>query len=212
LRGWQFPRGLCDCINQMEIQEMDYQEAGKALAALCAELGLSVKCAFVPFSQSRNAGEKMPSLNWKATIKRNGRDVLTCDYMQGSGHCPAYKLSKAAPKQDSCWPRRFDQIKRDAIAMECEKGRIHLIGFGGHIVPKGALPAPDVADIVSSLACDSDVIDYATFEQWAPDLGYDPDSRKGEAIYRECLSHALALRAAIGDEKLNEIRQLAAMM
>lgn len=58
-------------------------------------LGLTVESVFVPFSQSRNKDEKNPSLNWKVTIKRNGRDVLVTDYMAGMGHCPNYGADKA---------------------------------------------------------------------------------------------------------------------
>jgi hypothetical protein len=187
-------------------------EAAAELARKVDALGLTMEAAFVPFSQSRHAGDKMPSLNWKCTIKRNGRDVLTCDYGQGAGHCPADKLRKTSPKQDSCWPLRFDQLKSRAIGLECETGRIHVIGFSGHIAQKGAIPTPSIADVVASLARDADVLNYATYEEWGADLGYDPDSRKGEAIYRLCLSQSLAMRAAIGDEALSELSQLSAMM
>lgn len=47
-----------------------------AQAALDA-LGLTVESVFVPWSRSRNKGEKSPSLNWIVTVKRNGKDVLT---------------------------------------------------------------------------------------------------------------------------------------
>jgi hypothetical protein len=43
--------------------------------------------------------------------------------------------------------------------------------------------------------------DYATFEQWASDLGYDSDSRSA-ATYLACLAIGLALRAGIGDSGL----------
>ena len=59
-----------------------------------AELGLTVESVFVPFSQSRNKDETRKSLNWRVTVKRNGRDVLTTDYSAGVAHCHA-KASKA---------------------------------------------------------------------------------------------------------------------
>lgn len=58
-----------------------------------ADLGLTVESVFVPFSQSRNKAEKHKSLNWRVTVKRNGRDILTTDYSAGAGHCPGYKVS-----------------------------------------------------------------------------------------------------------------------
>lgn len=42
-----------------------------------ADLGLTVDSVFVPFSRSRNKGEKYKSLNWQVTVKRNGRNILT---------------------------------------------------------------------------------------------------------------------------------------
>jgi hypothetical protein len=62
-------------------------------AAAIAALGLTVDAVFVPFSRSRNKAEARHSLNWKVTVRRNGRDVLTCDYGAGTGHCPGYKVS-----------------------------------------------------------------------------------------------------------------------
>lgn len=188
----------------MTIQDMDYKEAAAELARRAEALGLSIDCAFVPFSQSRNAGEKMPSLNWKVTLKRNGRDIMTTDYMQGCGHCPAHKLSvKEAGGINSIG-------RADAIAKECETGKtVHPY----KIMQSGArIPAPSLADVLFCLCADSDVLNYANFEQWADNFGYDPDSRKGEAIYRQCLEIALSLRAAIGDNELSELCQLAAMM
>jgi len=53
---------------------------------------------------------------------------------------------------------------------------------------------------------DASAIDYATFEEWAPEMGYDADSRKGEAIYRTCLEYALKLRGAVGDKAMEQLR------
>lgn len=55
-----------------------------------ADLGLTVESVFVPFSASRNKGEEHRSLNWRVTVKRNGRDVLTTDYSAGIAHCPGH--------------------------------------------------------------------------------------------------------------------------
>lgn len=57
--------------------------------------GITVRAAFVPFSQSRNAKpDPKPgdlSLNWKVTLLKDGREVLTTDYQAGIGHAPSYK-------------------------------------------------------------------------------------------------------------------------
>jgi hypothetical protein len=156
-------------------------EAKDLIQAEMDAQGLTVESGFVPWSQSRNKHEKHRSLNWRITLKRHGQDVLTTDYSAGEGYCPSYKQGR----------RNVDQAT--AIAFECEKGHeARRFGYGGPI-------RPDPVDVVWSLASDARVLDYPTYEVWADDTGYDPDSRKGERIYRECLANALKLRAALGD-------------
>lgn len=186
----------------MEYQ--DHKAAAVAFAELCARLGLSVGCAFVPFSQSRNAKEKSPSLNWRCAVTREGRPITgleAVDYMQGSGHCPAAKLSvREAGGANSIGRAR-------SIAKECETGKTdHPYAIMQSGKP---IAAPTAADVISCLCRDSDVIDYARFEDWAGEFGYDPDSRSAEKTYRACLETALALRAAIGEAALSELREIA---
>lgn len=175
------------------------------LKAAITDLGLTVESVFVPVSRSRNAKDKhdpksghpwSPSLNWRCTIKHNGRDILTTDYSAGSAHCPAYKESiKSLGNANSV-------DRHDAIMDECERGKGRIFG------PMSQKPIlPQAHDVIWSLARDSDAIDYASYKDWADDLGYDPDSRKGEAIYRACLEIALKLRAAIGDAGLAKLRE-----
>lgn len=178
-------------------------------AATVASLGLTVESAFVPLSQSRNKTEKYPTLNWKVTVKRNGRDVLTTDYSAGSAHCPAYNASvKAMGERNS--------LMRDAaIRFECEHGKAAAAydstnSSAGYVVRelvlRGKALEPDALDVLASLAMDSDVIDAGGFEEWAGNFGYDVDSRRAEATYRACLETALKLRAALGDDGLAALR------
>lgn len=164
--------------------------------------GLTVETKFVPLSRSRNAAglgkdhEGKPSrdqlagycLNWTVTLKRDDRSILTTDYQAGIAHCPSYK-------------QRITTDVVAAIKSECETGRLGKFGAHGYVEP------PKAADIVHSLIVDSEVMDYATFEQWAAEFGYDPDSRKAESIYRACLDIALRLRAGLGDAAMAELRE-----
>lgn len=154
-----------------------------------AELGLTLKSVFVPWSLSRSAGEKHPSLNWKVTLRRDERDVLTTDYGAGCGNCPAYKAMKPF-QRDTLWGEQ--QIKH-----ECETGKSTLGKF---------LILPDDGDVLHSLAMDASALDHSTFESWASDCGYDADSRKAEEIYRACLEIALRLRAAVGEDGLKKLQ------
>lgn len=172
--------------------------AKDAAARVVAKLGLTVKAEFVPFSKSRNAKPdssfgKGPCLNWRVTLEHAGRSILTTDYSAGYGHCPASKLSvKEAGNQNSI-------MRMEMIKQECETGRTHRS-------PNKPI-MPDTLDFIYSLAIDSDVIDFARFEDWASEFGYDPDSRKAESTYRNCLEIALRLRAGIGDANLTRLRE-----
>ena len=182
------------------LEKPDYETASDEMRDLLDSLGVTVTCKFVPLSKSRNAGEKQPTVNWRATVRRVGtsnpnfsRDVLTCDYAQGVAHLKGWKHGYGRTVYEA------EQIKK-----ACE------------IAPKRGMyqselraVAPTREDVLGSLAMDSDVLDYATYAEWGPNLGYDADSRKGEAIYRACLEIALKLRAALGDAALTQLRELA---
>lgn len=187
-----------------------HEIARETVNALAHSLGLDMRAVFVPFSQSRNAkprnGQDKPwqSLNWRVTLTRNGRDVLETDYSQGTAHTPAHNAPAAT----------FDKWQRpQAIALEIETGKRAAAYSGAkpHATAK-PIPAPALADVLNSLALDSDVLEYASYEDWAASLGYDPDSRSGEATYRACLEIALKMRAAIGEPALTQLREAAAEM
>lgn len=180
----------------------DYEIARKALEALMERAGLIVTSSFIPLSKSRNAkpgpdGKIWQSLNWKVKLERAGRVIVETDYSAGSGHCPASKKE---------WKDKY--VKRNAIAHEVETGRIAKPNWSGSIFPGPAIPGPDPVDVFSSLCLDSSVLDYATFEDWASDYGYEADSRRAEKVYKDCLSVALKIRAGLGEALLSEARDL----
>lgn len=163
---------------------------------------LTVTSVFVPFSQSRSKGERQPNLNWLVTLLKDGRPILTTDYSAGQAHCPSYKQTFG--------PRTIaDDERRQRVRQECETGFKMTAPFGGDSFhPDRKAPiTPKAVDVLYSLIQDSDVIDYATYEEWAPNLGYDPDSRAGEKVYRACLELALKLRAGLGETVLAELRE-----
>ena len=158
------------------------------------DMGLTVESEFVPFSQSRNRDKKDRSLNWKVTLKRNGREVLTTDYSAGVAHCPSY-----SQRDNSIYA-----VNR--INTECEKG-FAVQPNSEYTINRNAPIKPESESIIAALILDSDVLNYATFEEWAPELGYDPDSRAGEKIYHECLKLALRLKRYFSDTELETLRE-----
>lgn len=174
-------------------------------AAAIAALGLTVKADFVPFSQSRNKAEKSPSLNWRVTVQRNGRDLLTTDYSAGIGHCPSYNV-KPSPH----WNRPDRMWRGELCAFECESG-FKARGFtswGGFTSDREKPILPNPLDVLYSLHMDADVLNYATFEDWAETFGYDADSRSAEQTYRACLEIALKFRAALGEDGLAQLANI----
>lgn len=60
---------------------------------------------------------------------------------------------------------------------------------------------PTVADVLDCLASDASGIDNArSFDDWASDLGYDPDSRKAEKTFTIIQSQSAKLKAFLGDD------------
>lgn len=171
------------------------------LDATIACLGLEYSAEFVPQSRSRNAKEQNASLNWRVTIKNAGR-TLTTDYMQGIGHLPDQ------------FSRYLDSLKVGPVARRRIERNVAETGKTGRLMASldtwhsaKPLPAPLLRDVLYCLVLDSSVIDCATFEEWASEYGYDTDSREAEKTYSACLATALQMRAIVGNENLNRLRE-----
>lgn len=183
----------------VELHTADPAEAGDDDRDLIAEAGLTVAAVFVPWSQSRNKGERSPSLNWRVTLQCRGRDVLTCDYSAGSAHCPAYNRKFNTPTVNPA------NEKRDAIRQECETGFATRGGMFAGQFKRGEAIEPNARDVIASLLSDSSVLDAGSFADWAADMGMDADSIKARAVYDECIAHAVAFRAAVGPAMFNAL-------
>ena len=152
---------------------------------------LQYMAVFVPFSRSRNAAEKQPSLNWSVTLTVRGRSITT-DYMQGVGHLPGYVQPRLA-------------CEAEGVRKACETGLYSPVGRFG-LLKK--IPAPGVVDVLSCLLLDAEVINYGSFEEWAGEFGYETDSRKAEETYRACVQHGLQLRAMLGDDLMRKLQEI----
>lgn len=157
------------------------------IKAVLETLKLDVKFQFVPFSQSRNAKEKNLSLNYKATILHNGKELFTTDYFQGYAHCPSYKQGKLSIDENN------------KIKSECETGK------NANIYAKEINIMPNIIDFFYCISSDCDVLNYSDFEDFADNMGYDKDSRQAEKIYNECIKQALKLKNAIGEKGLSQL-------
>lgn len=149
---------------------------------MIAQLGLTVDSVYVPMEK----GDK-PRLKWVVTLNRLGKKILSCTYTAGVDYAPS-------------WPAQ-------AAYDECRTGLYAVV----LLVPKPI--SPDIVDVVASLCLDASAIDYASFEDWANNCGYDfhvmedPEEKQFLLVdYKQCLEYALKLKAAIGDEDFQALR------
>jgi hypothetical protein len=64
---------------------------------------------------------------------------------------------------------------------------------------------PTVEEVLDCLASDSASIENYDFEDWAPEFGYNKDSRHAEKIYNACIKQAQKLKNFLGAEKYEEL-------
>lgn len=181
-----------------------------ALDAAIANLNLIYNASFVPQNESRNKAAKEPSLNWTITLNKTGKTgavrglELVTDYMQGIGYVPGYPQGLAGRRRTI---EEDEQLKFYTSAAWTGKYPTKFHRNINHTSTK-PLPPPTLRDVLYSLVADSDVLETSGFEEWASNLGYDTDSRKAEAIYNSCIEIALKLKALIGWENLEKLREL----
>jgi hypothetical protein len=65
---------------------------------------------------------------------------------------------------------------------------------------------PELPDVLDGLAAEAAVVDQARrYEQWAVQMGFDPDSRHGERVYRAARRQAKLLRELLGDHVYEQL-------
>lgn len=156
----------------------------------CALLGLTMTAEFVPFSRSLSTARV---LNWRVTLIADRRELLTADYAQD---CPAVSASVEELGASTSFMRHH------AVTHEIETGRVYTKGGKGARIEPHELP-----EVIASLVIDTEVLDAATFEEWASKYEFDPDSRRAEATYRTRLQNSLLLRNRLGDANLARLKK-----
>jgi hypothetical protein len=65
---------------------------------------------------------------------------------------------------------------------------------------------PEITDVLDAVAAEAAVVEEAGgYERWAVEMGFDPDSRRGERIYRSIRRQATALRRLLGEERFEQL-------
>ena len=187
------------------------EDSAKIRADLIDKLQIRIEARFVPYSQSRNFEKKWHSLNWKIDVFVRDRKIFEgTDYSQGIAHAPSYN-KKFTKDGNPITGKAAIWIRDNAVAVEAEHGVQAKPGWiDGSMYPnyKRKIPPPKVEDVLYSLILDGmGALDHPTVESWAPDYGYNPDSRTAERIYKECLQTGLILRNAINHNDLEALRE-----
>lgn len=154
----------------------------KDYAKVLADAGLTVESQHLPQPNLKRI-ESGTQFNYRVRLIHNGRLVWEGEYHMGIG---------------------FSQFAK-SYKRTIHEQEMLLAQLAGE---RSEAPKINPADVVHSLLSDSDALDYKSFEDWAPSLGYDPDSRKAEAVYQACLKIGLALRNSLGDAKMAELREV----
>ena len=169
-------------------------------------LGLEYSARFVPASQvpkerKWDTEDKSPVFHWEITVTR-GRTSLVTSYSQGCGHHFPQDFDRKHLGMGSSERTGLDYIRQSA---ETGTKQEHPDRYPySRYIP---LDPPSLKDVLYCLASDSYVLDYGDFETWAQDMDMDPDSRKAEKTYRDCLSISLKLNSMLGDATLTQLRE-----
>lgn len=179
------------------------------LKQLIASLGLEMSVLSAPFNP--NMPEDM--FHWVCCITRPNGGLLNTAFSTGGG------LLKVRDKL--LRPTFSDVQYNDLLKAKKQLGSVYydfklgkFVNYYGRTSQWDAgvyslvfeAKPPTIEDVLSSLALESSVLDYATFEEWATDFGYDTDSIKAEKTYRACLENTLRFRNFLGEENLKKLQ------
>lgn len=144
------------------------------------------------------------AIGYRVRLNYDGRAVCETDYKLGLGHVdlksPKNRLASLSIGEGrmlAAWIRKpaanfADKDMQTAVAAKLAK------------VQK---VTPRKNDVLYALLADGAAqFDDLTFEDWAAELGYDTDSRKAEAIYRQCCEIGQAFIRTIGRESIQTLR------
>jgi hypothetical protein len=168
-------------------------------------IGLSLAITSGPTAKVR---DDWPCIAYTVRLDYKGRAVIETDYSLGVGHA---EIPKRLPVTISFTDHEhaiFHTLERNPHANLSDKAA-HA-SFAAKLARHQKV-VPQLADVVHSLLSDGEAyFDAATFEDWAANYGYDPDSRKAEEIFRKCDAIGRELSRGIPAETLSKLRAIVA--
>lgn len=174
---------------------MDSKEAREMATKILASAGITMDVKHVPTTFDPQSKE-WQHIAWSITFT-SPRGTFTTSYKQGIGHLPFFNQPS----------NHVTLYKLEFINWALTTGKAVAWVKPNYVKTDRPLTPPDASDVVGSLILDASAADYATFEQWASDTGYNPDSRKDHAIWEAYRSIALDLNRVFGAGVVEALRE-----
>ncbi len=172
----------------------DFAQLKEQIQSILDNAGIEMAAQYVP-SEYDPKSKEFQGIKWKIVFKSKRGEFAT-NFTQGIGHLPNY------PKTGKMPVDILEDIKHTLQTGKiCRHIGNQILKFGGK-----PISPPHPADVISCLLTDSSAEDYATFEDWANEMGYDPDSRKAEAIWQACLETSRNMNRVIGHDVIEALR------
>lgn len=174
-------------------------------------LGLTLKLARVPANPLMDVNDSRKMINYCYTFKKDDKEWSSwfstgCGWVERKKK-PSFLGIGIGPVTKKDLDALEGRVTFNPLTNRLEKsGRITL--FQDEVLNSYfQIKQPTIFDIIECLMMDASAIHYDTFEDWASDAGYDPDSRKAEEIFYSCRRTAKEFRAFIGAEKFSELQE-----
>lgn len=165
---------------------MDYKDAAKTMDQLCEFYVDEGRLTMTSHNIASRADWEGDACHYHFTISgRSSGTTYSGEYSKGWGCFSDWVLKR----KNSFYIRLYGERLTKARLAELASMQVKTIGDEGaqnqvrdYIRKNAGLP---LADVLSSLIMDANGSDQP-YEEWAADLGYDEDSRKGYAVWETC--------------------------
>jgi hypothetical protein len=180
------------------------QDTGEQLAAMGYALAASSPRGEID-------GDGWPHIAYTVTLSRHGREIIITPYRLGVGHVRAEDWGAALRHE---W-RLSASTATIARTLKARPGAqlADKLAWARAAAEVAGLRkiAPTLPDVLHSLLLDGAAqFDNLTFEDWAGEYGYDPDSRKAEAIFDTCVEIGRKLAQGIPGGELETLKEILA--
>lgn len=184
-------------MKTLEVSEMDSQ---------LKELGFSLEVLSGP---NGHVNKDWPCIQFTVRLMFQDKRVLDTDYSLGVGHVH---------------PKQHHNMSVNFLGLTANEGSLLMTwqskphtnfsnkdtwaNVAAKLAKKEKL-TPGLAEVLHSLLLDgSPHFNHQSFEDWAPEFGYDTDSREAERIYRLCDDIGRKLAHAIPQKTLEAAQRI----